>query len=326
MIFNEMKLEGQVILAPLAGISDSPFRSICRSMGAAMVLTEMISADGLVQESSRTLDYLFFRENERPIGFQLFGSNPDIFARAVAIVEQYQPDCIDLNFGCPVKKVVKRGAGAALLKDIDQLEKIAREVVRQASKPVFAKIRKGWDEKTINALEVAKRLEQCGIKAITIHPRTQSQGYRGHSDWQTIKLIKESVSIPVIGSGDVKSAEDAQRMMDATGCDLVMIGRGSLGNPWIFKEANYFLKTGEHLPRPSLKEKLTVILNHLEDMVSIKGEKKGLQELRKHLGWYTRGLPNSAKIRMDLFQLNNKEDIRTCILKYFDDIADYEYI
>lgn len=326
MIFNEMKLEGQVILAPLAGISDSPFRSICRSMGAAMVLTEMISADGLVQESSRTLDYLFFRENERPIGFQLFGSNPDIFARAVAIVEQYQPDCIDLNFGCPVKKVVKRGAGAALLKDIDQLEKIAREVVRQASKPVFAKIRKGWDEKTINALEVAKRLEQCGISAITIHPRTQSQGYRGHSDWQTIKLIKESVSIPVIGSGDVKSAEDARRMMDETGCDLVMIGRGSLGNPWIFKEANHFLKTGEHLPQPSLKEKLAVILNHLEDMVSIKGEKKGLQELRKHLGWYTRGLPNSAKIRMDLFQLNNKEDIRTCILKYFDNIAGYEYI
>jgi len=326
MIFNEMKLEGRVVLAPLAGISDSPFRSICRSMGAAMVFSEMISADGLFQKNSRTLDYLFFRENERPIGFQLFGSDPNIVARAVELVEQYQPDFIDLNFGCPVKKVVKRGAGAALLKDIDQLEKIAREVVRHASKPVLAKIRKGWDEKNINALEVAKRLEQCGINAITIHPRTQSQGYRGHSDWLTIKLIKENISIPVIGSGDVKSVEDARRMLDETGCDLVMIGRASLGNPWIFKEANHFLKTGEHLPRPSLKEKLDVILNHLEEMILLKGEKKGLQELRKHLGWYTRGLPNSAQIRTALFQLKNKEEIKTCLIKYFDNIAGYEHI
>ena len=326
MIFNEMKLEGRVILAPLAGISDSPFRSICRSMGAVMVFTEMISADGLFQKNSRTLDYLFFRENERPIGFQLFGSDPNVFARAVKFVEQYQPDFIDLNFGCPVKKVVKRGAGAALLKDIDRLEKITREVVKHASKPVLAKIRKGWDEKTINALEMAKRLEQCGIDAITIHPRTQSQGYRGHSDWQTIKLIKESVSIPIIGSGDVRSAEDAKRMIDETGCDLVMIGRSSLGNPWIFREANYFIKTGKKLPHPSLVEKLNLILNHLEDMISIKGETKGLHELRKHLGWYTRGLPNSAKIRAELFRLKNKIEIRTCLIKYFDDIATYEPI
>ena len=321
-----MKLEGRVILAPLAGISDSPFRSICRSMGAAMVFTEMISTDGLVQKSSRTIDYLYFRERERPIGFQLFGSDPDIFARAVKFVEQYQPDFIDLNFGCPVKKVVKRGAGAALLKDVDRLEKITSGVVKHASKPVLAKIRKGWDEKNINALEIAKQLEQCGVSAITIHPRTQTQGYRGHSDWQIIKLVKESISIPVIGSGDVRSAEDAKKMMDETGCDLVMIGRGCLGNPWIFREANYFLKTGEHLHRPSLKEKLGIVLNHLDEMVSIKGEKKGLQELRKHLGWYTRGLPNSAKVRAELFQLNNKEEIRTCLINYFDNIAGHEHI
>ncbi len=321
-----MKLDSRVVLAPLAGISDSSFRSICRSMGAAIVFTEMISVDGLVQKSSRTIDYLFFREDERPIGFQLFGSDPNIFARAVELVEQYQPDFIDLNFGCPVKKVVKRGAGAALLKDTDQLERIAWEAVRHASKPVFAKIRKGWDEKNVNVLEVAKRLEQCGITAITVHPRTQSQGYRGHSDWQTIKLIKENVSIPIIGSGDVRSAEDARKMMDETDCDLVMIGRGCLGNPWIFKETNYFLKTGKYLPRPSLKEKLDVILNHLEDMVSIKGDKKGLQELRKHLGWYTKGLQNSAKIRAELFRLQNKKEIRICLIKYFDNIAGYEHI
>jgi len=324
MIFNQIKSAGRVILAPLAGISDSSFRSICRAMGAAMVFTEMISADGLFQKSSRTIEYLFFREHERPIGFQLFGSDPNVFAKAVEFIEQYQPDFIDLNFGCPVKKVVKRGAGAALLKDVERLEKITKEVVKHASIPVFAKIRKGWDEKNSNALEVAKRLEQCGINAITIHPRTQSQGYHGHSDWHTIKLIKESVSVPIIGSGDVRSAEDARLMLDETGCDLVMVGRGSLGNPWIFREANYFIKTGKKLPPPSLAEKLSVILNHLEDMISIKGEKKGTQELRKHLGWYTRGLPNSATIRAELFQLKNKPEIRTCLTNYFTNLTSYE--
>lgn len=318
-----MKVEGRVVLAPLAGVSDSSFRSLCRSMGAAIVFTEMISADGLLRKNSRTLDYLFFREIERPIGFQLFGSEPDILARAVAIVEQYQPDFIDLNFGCPVKKVIKRGAGAALLKDITTLEKITKEVVKHASTPVFAKIRKGWDEKHTNAVEVAKILEQCGVNAITIHPRTQVQGYRGRSDWQTIKLVKESISVPVIGNGDIRSAEDARRMIDETGCDLVMIGRGSLGNPWIFREANYFLQTRKKSPLPTLEEKLKVILNHLEDIILIKGEKKGVQELRKHLGWYIRGLLNSARIRAELYRLKNKEEIRTCLTDYFNDISNY---
>ena len=197
MIFNDIKLEGRVILAPLAGISDSPFRSICRSMGAAIVFTEMISADGLLQKNSRTLEYLFFREHERPIGFQLFGSDPETFVKAITLIEHDQPDFIDLNFGCPVRKVIKRGAGAALLKDIDRLEEITRQVVSYASKPVFAKIRKGWDENSINVLEVARRLEQCGVKAITIHPRTQAEGYRGHSDWQIIKLLKDRSEVTV---------------------------------------------------------------------------------------------------------------------------------
>jgi tRNA-dihydrouridine synthase B len=326
MVFNDIKLEGRVVLAPLAGITDSSFRSICRSMGASIVFTEMISADGLLQQKSRTIEYLFFREHERPIGFQLFGSDPATFIRAIALIEQDQPDFIDLNFGCPVKKVVKRGAGAALLKDIDRLVDITKRLVKHSSKPVFAKIRKGWDKNSINALEVAKRLEQCGVKAITIHPRTQVEGYRGHSDWQIIKLLKENLSIPIIGSGDVRSAEDALRMIDETGCDLVMIGRGSLGNPWIFREANYFLKTGKKLPTPTLAEKLDLILNHLEDIILIKGEQKGLQELRKHLGWYTKGLPDSAKIRAELFRLKNKDEIRICLTKYFDDIATYDNI
>lgn len=326
MIFNDIKLEGRVVLAPLAGISDSSFRSICRSMGAAIVFTEMISADGLLQKNSRTLEYLFFREHERPIGLQFFGSDPTTFVRAIALIEQHQPDFIDLNFGCPVKKVIKRGAGAALLKDLDRLEEITKQVVKRASKPVFAKIRKGWDNNSINALEAAKRLEQCGVRAITIHPRTQAEGYRGHSDWQIIKLLKENLSIPIIGSGDVRSAEDARRMLEETGCDLVMIGRSSLGNPWIFREANHFIKTGLKLPSPTLVEKLDLILNHLEDMILIKGENKGLRELRKHLGWYIKGLPNSAKIRAELFRFKNKNEITTCLTKYFNDIAAYVHI
>lgn len=324
MIFNNRKLTGRVVLAPLAGISDSPFRSICRSMGAAIVFTEMISADGMLQRNVQTLDYLFFREQERPIGFQFFGSDPVTFVKAIELAEQYQPDFIDLNFGCPVKKVVKRGAGAALLKDIDRLEKITRAVVDHTSIPVMAKIRKGWNETSDNAVEIAGLLEQCGISAITIHPRTQNQGYSGQADWRTIKAIKQNVSLPIIGSGDVRSAEDAQRMIDETGCDLVMIGRGSLGNPWIFRETNYYLKTGKKIAPPSLTEKLDVIKNHLEDMISIKGEKKGLQEIRKHLGWYTKGLPNSAKIRAELFKLKNKDELTTCLTKYFVDLADYE--
>ena len=319
-----MKLEGCVVLAPLAGVTDSSFRSLCRSMGAAIVFTEMISADGLLQKNVQTLDYLFFRDNERPIGFQLFGSDPHTMAKAVEIVEPFQPDFIDLNFGCPVKKVVTRGAGAALLKDIKLLRKITEQVVRISTIPVFAKIRKGWDEQHINALEVAAILEQCGVKVITIHPRTQVQGYRGHSDWQTIKMLKNSVSIPVIGNGDVRSAEDAKRMIDETGCDLVMIGRGCLGNPWIFRETNYFIKSGKNLSPPTLGEKLNVIFSHLEDIISIKGEKRGLHEVRKHLGWYTRGLPNSTKIRNELFRLKNKNDIKTCLTNYFCDLSKNE--
>lgn len=324
MIFNNVKIEGQVILAPLAGVSDSSFRILCRKNGAAIVFTEMISADGLIQKNSRTLDYLFFRPTERPIAFQLFGSDPNTLARAVELVESYQPDFIDLNFGCPVKKVVKRGAGAALLKDLNRLAAIARAVVHHTTKPVFAKIRKGWDDKSINALEIAKILEQCGVSAITVHPRTQVQGYRGLSDWDTIRLVKENIGIPIIGNGDVRCAEDAKRMLDETGCDMVMVGRGSLGNPWIFREANYFITTGEKLQHPSLAERLDVILRHLEDAISLKGEKIGLQELRKHLGWYTKGLPNSAQIRDELFRLKNKEDIKSCLIHYFHNISNHE--
>lgn len=293
-------------------------------MGAAIVFTEMISADGLIKKNPKTLDYLYYRPEERPIGFQLFGSDPYIVAKAVEHVAPYQPDFIDLNFGCPVKKVVKRGAGAALLNDIDKLRTITAEVVRISSVPVWAKIRKGWDDRHINAIEVGKILEQCGVQAITIHPRTQVQLYRGQSDWQMITKLKQSVSIPVIGNGDIWTARDAKRMLEETGCDLVMIGRGCLGYPWIFKESNYLLEMDIILQAPLAQERLRVILEHLEDMVALKGPIHGLHEMRKHLGWYTKGLPKSTQIRAELFKLKERHDIEALLTTYFGEIEGYE--
>ena len=224
MILNNTIPDGQAVLAPMAGVADSSFRLICRQLGAAMVFSEMVSADGLVHDNLRTKEYLFFRQSERPIAIQLFGSDALTMKKAVKLVEPFEPDFIDLNFGCPVKKVVRRGAGSALLKDVINLKKIAENVVTATKLPVIAKIRRGWDEKSVNAIEVAKILEQCGVKAVTIHPRTQAQQFKGSANWQIIREIKKSVSIPVIGNGDIRVAEDAKRMIDETNCDLVMIG------------------------------------------------------------------------------------------------------
>jgi tRNA-dihydrouridine synthase B len=321
MIFENIKLDGKVVLAPMAGITDSSYRAVCREMGASMVFSEMISADGLYRKNENTQDYLFFRQNERPIGYQLFGSDPGIMPTAVDMILTFKPDFIDLNFGCPATKVVKRGAGAALLKDIPTLARIAKEVVRLSTVPVFAKIRKGWDEQNINACEVARILEQCGIAAITIHPRSRTQQFSGRSDWDVIKKIKSIVSIPVIGSGDILSAQDAKRMIDETGCDLVMIGRGCLGNPWIFKQINYFLKTGQHLPEPDLTEQLKVILYHFKDKIELSGPQSAIFEMRKHFAWYIKGLPGNTNLKVELFKLKNIDDIRNTLNNYFHDLG-----
>jgi len=321
MTFENLKLDGKVVLAPMAGITDSSYRVICREMGASMVFSEMISADGLYRKNENTQDYLFFRQNERPIGYQLFGSEPGIMPIAVDMILTFKPDFIDLNFGCPVTKVVKRGAGAALLKDIPTMTRITREVVRLSTVPVFAKIRKGWDEQNINAFEVAKSLEQCGIKAITIHPRTRAQQFSGKSDWEVIRKIKRIVSIPVIGSGDIRNAHDAKRMLDETGCDLVMIGRGCLGNPWIFKQADYFLKTGQTLPEPTLNERFEVILNHFDDKIKMSGPQSAMFEMRKHFAWYVKGLPDSTDLKVELFKLKDINEIRNTLSNYFQDLG-----
>ena len=324
MIFENVNIEGKIVLAPMAGITDSPFRAICRKKGAALVFTEMISADGLVQGNRRTLDYLFFREMERPIGFQLFGSDANIISRAVEIVAPYLPDFIDLNFGCPVKKVVKRNAGSALMKDVSTLQRITEAAVRTSPAPVFAKIRKGWDDSLINAIEIAKLLEQCGVCAVTIHPRTKAEQFRGHSDWSFIHRLKQEISIPVIGSGDVFSAEDAKQMLEETGCDLVMIGRASLGNPWIFEQANHFLESGESLPPPNATERLLIIHRHLRGIIELRGSECGVREMRKHISWYLKGLPDSSKIKTELYKLTTENQVIDCLSYYFDRISDYE--
>lgn len=308
-------------MAPLAGITDSSFRAICRQMGAAAVFSEMVSVDGLVQGSEKTKDYLKFRTAERPIGFQLFGADAEIFGEAVDIVMQLLPDFIDLNFGCPVKKVVKRGAGSALLKDLNKLKAITEIVVRRSTVPVFAKIRKGWDSETVNAIETAKLLEQCGVAAITIHPRTQTQQFRGNADWTAIAGVKQAVSLPVFGNGDIRNAEDVKRMFDETGCDFVMIGRAALGNPWIFEQANYYLKTGKMLALPSLNERLKIILKHFDDKIDLSDTKTALMELRKHLSWYLKGLPGCAKIRAELFGLTDAAVVKETIIRFFHDLG-----
>jgi tRNA-dihydrouridine synthase B len=322
MIFNDIKLEGRVVLAPLAGISDSSFRLICRQMGAALVFTEMVSADGLLQGNPQSRNYLFFRPAERPIGFQIFGSEADKMARAVELVLPLQPDVIDLNFGCPVKKVVKRGAGAALLKDPRRLCQITTAVVKASSVPVIAKIRLGWDQQHVNVFEVGPMLVDCGVSAITLHARTQAQQYHGQADWKAIARLKAVVTVPVIGNGDVRTAADAKQMLEETGCDLVMIGRGALGNPWIFQQATALLENGQTLSPPALLERLNVMLQHLEDCARVRGELVAVFEMRKHLGWYTHGLPGSTQLRANLFRLKSIASIQELLQDYFRQLLD----
>ena len=318
MILGKVQLDGPAVLAPLAGVADSSFRLLCRQLGAAIVFSEMISADGLVRDDRRTQQYLSFQENERPIGIQIFGSNSTIMAEAAKRVEAVAPDFIDLNFGCPVKKVVKRGAGAAILKDLTLLRKITSAVRTATSLPVTAKIRSGWSESNINAIEIAHILEDCGVCAITIHPRTQTQLFKGHANWEIIRYVKQAVSIPVIGNGDIKNAVDAKKMLSETGCDLVMIGRGALGNPWIFKQINDCFKTNLfNNIAITLDQRLNVCLQHLDSVVKDKGKYRGIFEMRKHLAWYIKGLPYNSAFKATLFKLKEIEQVKEELINYF---------
>lgn len=300
-----LRINGRAVLAPMAGAADSAFRLIARESGAAMVFSELVSADGLVRDSAKTFRLMEFLPAERPIGIQLFGCDPETMSQAAQIAELLRPDWIDLNFGCPAKKVVRRGAGSAVLKNLFQMGAIVKAVVSSVQTPVSVKIRSGWDEKSVNAVEAARIAEQAGARLVTLHPRTQSQGFRGKSDWDLIRQIKLAVSIPVIGNGDIMTAGDAKRMISETGCDMVMIGRSALGRPWIFSQINRLLDRGilEEDPPPSVR--IRICLKHFRKALELLGEKHAVYEMRKHIGWYVKGLTGNVPFRREVFSLTD---------------------
>ena len=294
---GNIELENPFLLAPLAGVTDAPFRRICKEQGAAFVYSEMISGKGLLYNDKNTEKLLHIYAEEKPVAYQIFGSEPEVMENAAKMLAPRENATIDINMGCPVPKIVKNGEGSALLKTPDLVSDIVRAVVRGAGKPVTVKIRIGWDANSINAVEIAKIIEEAGASWIAVHGRTREQFYSGKADWSEIKKVKQALSIPVIGNGDTCSAEDALRMMEETGCDGVLIARGAMGNPWIFREAVSLWSKGKKLEPPCLDEKIATIKRHLFDVVELKGEHVGIREMRKHIAWYLKGTRNSAEVR-----------------------------
>ena len=306
---GNVKIEKTAALAPMASVADKAYRLMCKEFGAAYLVSEMISSKGLCFGDKKTARLCEIEEQERPMALQLFGEEPVYMGKAAYMLNQYKPDIIDINMGCPVPKIVGNGSGSALMKSPKTAYEIAKAVVESAGCPVTVKIRAGWDNDSINAPELAKMLEQAGISAIAVHGRTRTQFYSGEADWEIIKKVKQSVKIPVIGNGDVKTAQDCKRMYEQTGCDLVMVGRGSYGRPWIFKEINHYLKTGELLSEISLHEKMEIMLRHAKLLCQYKGEKQGMKEMRKNVAWYVKGLPGSAKIRGECGNISAYSDL-----------------
>ncbi len=317
MSIRQILKNNPLVLAPMAGITDLPFRRICRELGAGLVFSEMVSVEALVRAHKRTKGMLLSDPSERPVAFQIFGAKPESMAEAARIVSQGEVDFIDINMGCPVPKVLKSGSGSALLRDLGLAKEIMAAVASSSTVPVTVKIRLGWDAKSIVAAEIASAAESAGIAAVTVHGRTTAQGFSGRADWSMIRLVKSSVSIPVIGNGDVRSAKDAKRMLEETACDGVMIGRAIQGHPWIFREAGEFIRNETVPAPPSLRERETVMLRHLNDMVALTGENIGVREMRKHLCWYTKGLQGGAEFRTVINQLLTREDIEHTIRDFF---------
>lgn len=293
----------------MAGVADTAFRTICREFGACYVVGEMVSSKGLCMSDKRTAELLTVTEKERPMAVQIFGDDPEIMAKAAKKSEAFSPDIIDINMGCPAPKVAMNGGGSALLKNPELAAKIIEHVVKAVSVPVTVKIRKGWDDTHINAVEMAHIAEECGAAALTLHARTREQMYRPPADLEIIKEVKSSVKIPIIGNGDIFTAQDAKHMYDFTGCDLVMVGRGSLGAPWIFSEIEKFLETGTVPKAPDVKTRMDVMLRHVKLICENKGEHCGMREARKHAAWYMKGLDGAASLRLEAGKLEQFSDI-----------------
>ncbi len=324
MRIGNVTFDSPFLLAPLAGVSDSPFRRLAREQGASGVFTEMVSSEGLVRAQRGTLDLCRFEPVERPIGVQLFGSEPAVMADAARVLcdlpGEGRPDILDVNMGCPVRKVVNRQAGAALLNDIPRLSAIVRAMADASRVPVTAKIRLGWDERSHNAVEVARALEASGAAAVAVHARTRAERFGGHAHWELIGEVRRAVRIPVIGNGDVRTAADALRMLETTGCDGVMVGRAAFGDPWLFARARALWERGEELPPPTAAERLEAGLRHLRMTAGWMGAEPAAREMRKHVAWYIKGLPHSARVRDQVNHTRSVEEMEALLRGYLEEL------
>lgn len=310
---NKIDFKNKIYLAPMAGITDLPFRVLCKEMGADVLVSEMISAKGMMYGNKNTAPLLAYKEEEHPIGVQIFGSEPDIMASQVPVLEECGFDFIDVNMGCPVQKIVGNGEGSALMTKPELVGRIVEALKKASTLPVTIKIRAGFSADNKNAVEVAKVAESAGVDAIAVHGRTREQFYHGVADWSIIADVKNAVSVPVVGNGDITCGADVIKMKEETGCDSVMIGRAAKGNPWVFKEIKHFLETGDSLERPSLDEITQMMLRHARMMVEFKGEFTGIHEMRKHVAWYTAGLKDSAKLRARINQVETFDELEILI-------------
>lgn len=317
MFIGNVELKNNVFMAPMAGVTDKPYRTICMEMGCGLVYSEMVSAKGLFYNSANTEKLMDFESGCGPYAIQLFGSEPEIMAGMAKKIEDMPFDIIDVNMGCPAPKIVKNGDGSALMKNVSLAGEIISAMAAAQKKPVTVKFRKGFDEENINAVEFAKAMEKAGAAAVAVHGRTREQYYSGKADWDIIKEVKKAVNIPVIGNGDITSPETAKAMFDYTDCDAIMIGRASEGNPWIFKRITHYINTGELLPEPTNREKAETVIKHAEMLIDFKGEYIGVREMRRHLAFYTKGMPQASAMRAEINTVMNINDIEFLVNKYF---------